>query len=74
MTINRFGYTIHVLNQKTELEMKYMIVNEWRQDVFEGKVQDLLDEGWTLQGGASVSVNGQSNEMHFVQALVKEEK
>jgi hypothetical protein len=54
--------------------MKYMIVNEWDQDVFEGKVQDLLDEGWTLQGGASVAVNGQSNNMYFVQALVKEEK
>lgn len=54
--------------------MKYTIVNEWRQDVFEGKVQDLLDEGWKLQGGVSVSVNGQSNEMYFVQALVKEEE
>ena len=52
--------------------MKYTIVNEWRQEVFESKVQDLLEEGWKLQGGVSVAVNGQSNEMYFVQALVKD--
>ena len=54
--------------------MKYMIVNEWRQEVFEGKVQDLLDEGWTLQGGVSITANANTGEIYIAQALVKEVK
>jgi len=54
--------------------MKYMIVNEWRQNVFEDVVNQLLGEGWKLQGGVSIAVNGQSNNTYFTQALVKETK
>jgi hypothetical protein len=51
--------------------MKYMIVTEWRQEVFEKVVQKFLDEGWTLQGGVSIAVNPNSGEIYTAQALVR---
>lgn len=54
--------------------MKYMIVTEWRQAAFETAVQKFLNEGWTLQGGVSISVNSNTGEIYTAQALVKEEK
>ena len=54
--------------------MEYKVVKEWDLDMFEGVVQQLIDEGWTLQGGVSIAVNGQSNNAYYVQALVKESK
>lgn len=54
--------------------MKYIVVNEWRQEVFESKVQDLLDEGWTLQGGVSITANANTGEIYIAQALVREVK
>lgn len=60
------------MNEKTKYEMQYMIVKEYKQNVFEVKVQDLIDNGWKLQGGVSIAVNGTYNETYFAQALVKE--
>jgi hypothetical protein len=52
--------------------MKYMIVTEWRQEVFEKVVQQFLDEGWILQGGVSITVNANTGTIYTAQALVKE--
>jgi hypothetical protein len=54
--------------------MKYMIVTEWRQAAFEKVVQKFLDEGWTLQGGVSITVNSHTGEIYTAQALVKEKE
>lgn len=52
--------------------MQYKVVRECDIDVFQGTVQELLDQGWTLQGGAGFAVNGQFNNHYYIQALVKE--
>ena len=54
--------------------MKYTIVTHYDEEVLAAKVEDLIAEGWTPQGGVSVAVNGQSNNVTFAQALVKESK
>lgn len=51
--------------------MKYKVVKEFELAVFVSIVQSLLDEGWTLQGGASIAVNGSSGTTYYLQALVK---
>lgn len=53
--------------------MKYFTVindNEWGIDA---AVQILLDNGWKLQGGCNVCFDTQTNQIIFVQAMVKED-
>ena len=52
--------------------MKYIVIENWKLEYLIAEVNSYLEEGWKLQGGVSVAVNGQSNNKTYVQALVKE--
>lgn len=51
--------------------MKYQIVTDYDPETLAQMVEELLEEGWTLQGGVSLGINGASNNQYFAQALVK---
>lgn len=50
--------------------MKYEVVTGYDFREFTANIQRKLDEGWQLQGGVSMAVNGHSNERYYAQALV----
>ena len=68
-----------------EYAMEYRVVRASDQDEFERLVSDAIKEGWSLQGGVSISVVGQheagsrmlrAHRLHlaqtgFAQALVR---
>ena len=51
--------------------MKYKVVEHWELGEFESQVNLLLYQGWTLQGGVSITI-GPSGERILAQALIKE--
>lgn len=52
--------------------MKYRVVTGWKETEFARDVSTLLQQGWQLQGGVSVAVNGLNQT--FAQALIKIEE
>ena len=51
--------------------MKYKVVGHRKLEEFEAEVNFLLYQGWTLQGGVSITFTP-GGERIFVQALIKE--
>ncbi len=55
------------------MAMEYKIVTATSESLFEEQVTALLQQGWTLQGGMSITFNhGRGNsDLYFAQALIK---
>lgn len=53
--------------------MKYQILFEYDWDLLANKVNEVLSEGWQLQGGVSISVSETDERKYlFAQAIVRQ--
>lgn len=50
---------------------EYCVVSFRDEEVFERKVAELLNRGWSLAGGIAISVD-QSNSLWYAQALTRD--
>lgn len=51
--------------------MEYMLIEGLSADDIQGQIQQLLDEGWSLQGQLVVGSETQSNRLRFFQAMTR---
>ncbi len=58
------------MNSSKQTSVQYVIVNETSPKKLIPVVQALLDDGWKLQGGVSLSIDETFD--HVAQALIKE--
>lgn len=53
--------------------LEYTVISHYKFDEFEKQVNDMLKGGWDIQGGVSISIDG-DGDMIFAQAFTQEKK
>ena len=51
--------------------MNYIVVKHHKISEFEASVTAYLQDGWKLQGGVSMTVNSNTGEGFYAQAMIK---
>jgi len=54
------------------MNIEYRVVGSWDADDFERLVNNMLREGWRLQGGVSIAYSGSPPYIAYVQAVVRQ--